>query len=177
MLRKRLPTFPDILRVTSLIATFLYGWTTVAWMWLLPSWLLSLTIGEILSIFAYAMFNALLESLFFLVCLLLIAFALPPRFLRDDFIVRASWLTIGMLGSMLIFFVCFNTIASFPAQYVTFWSIATILLAALLSFLSVRLPWMRTAALWISDRLLVFLFLFVPITVVSLITVLIRNLI
>ena len=175
MLQRKIPLFPDILRVTSVIATFLYGWTILSWMWQVPSWLLSLTIGEVLSIFAYAMFNAMLESLFFLVCLLLLAFILPPRFLRDDFIVRASWVTVGTPGSMLIFFVGFNTIDSFPAQYITFWSLATLLLAALLAFLSARQPWMRAAALWLSDRLLIFLFLFAPITVISLLTILIRN--
>jgi hypothetical protein len=176
MLQRRIPLFPDILRVTGVIATFLYGWTIIAWLWQLPSWLLSLTLGEILSIFAYSMFTALLESLFFLACLLILTFALPPRFLRDDFTVRASWLTIGTLGSLVIFFILFNTLGTFLAQYIILWSLATLLLAALLASLSNRFRWMRSTALWISDRFLIFLFLFAPITVVSLLTLLVRNL-
>ena len=124
------------------------------------------------------MLTALLETLSVLFFLLFLTFALPPRFLRDDFTVRATWLTIGSLGSLVIFFICFDNFEfglSLP-QYIIPWSIVTLLLAILLAFLSSRLAWMRAAALWVSDRLLVFLFLFVPAFFISLLTVVIRNL-
>ncbi|MEW5940980.1 MAG: hypothetical protein AB1750_15035, partial [Chloroflexota bacterium] len=60
--------------------------------------------------------------------------------------------------------------------YIFVWSFAALLLAALLAFLSSKLAFMRAFALWLSDQLQIFLFLLVPLTVVSLVAVVIRNL-
>ena len=144
-------------------------------MWQLPSWLLSLNVGEILSIFAYAMLDALSETLFILALALILAALLPPRFLRDDFTVRGSWIVIGLLLPLLIFFILFDKFSVVLVQYIFPWTIVTALLAASLAFLSARVSFLRSAALLLSDRLTIFLYLFVPLTVISLIAVAIRN--
>ena len=175
-LRARLPSLADFLRVASVAMVFLYGWTIVTWMWQLPSWMLSLTLDEILSIFAYAMLDALTESLVVLACLLIPTVILPPRLLRDDFTVRASWSAIGLLAPQLIFFMIFIRFGYGIALYLLPWTFATLALTVLLPFLSTKLAFMRAFALWLSDRLQVFLYIFIPLTVISLVVVLIRNL-
>lgn len=177
MLRNRLPPLSDILRLASVVSTFLYGWTILAWFWQLPSWLLSLTLDEILSIFAYVVLSAFAETLTVLVCLLLLTFLLPPRLLRDDFIVRGSWLLITTLGSLLLFFILFNQFSVLLEKYIYPWSIVTLVLAVIFTYLVSKLAFMRSFSLWLSDRLQIFLFLFIPLTVISLVTVILRNII
>jgi len=176
MLRSRLPSLFDISQVTGVASTFLYGWTIVAYLWQLPSWMLSLNLGEILALFAYVMLDALSETILVLACLLLLAVILPPRILRDHFVVRGAWIVIGLLGSLLIFFLLYIKNSAALTSYLFPWSFATLIIAALLAFLSSKLAFMRAFANWLSDRLQILLFLFAPLTVVSLITVLIRNL-
>ena len=176
MITKRFPAFREIVPVYAVVAAFIYLWTLFVILWQVPSWLLSLTPGEILSITAYELVNCLIESLTFLIFLLIVTALLPPRLLKNDFIVRATWLTVGMLGSLVVFFLCLNFISATVYMRQTIWTIATILLSMLLAHLSGRVTWMRNAANWVSDRLLIFLFLFLPLSAISLPVVILRNL-
>src|SRR5574339_944834 len=102
-MQQRLPKILDILQVYAVIAVMFSGWTILAFLWKLPAWLLLLNLGEILTIFAYAMTANLLETLAVLFTLLLLCFFLPSRFLREDFAVRGSILAIGLIGSLMAF--------------------------------------------------------------------------
>jgi hypothetical protein len=82
---RRFPKSKDILQVYAVIAVMLSGWTITAFLRKLPSWLLTLNVGEILTVFSYSMVTNLVESLMVLLPLLLLCILLPPRFLRDDF--------------------------------------------------------------------------------------------
>ncbi len=175
MLQKRIPAFQEVVPVYSVIATILYLWTLFNWLWQLPSWLLSLTLGESISILVYEMVNSLVESVTFLVFLLGLTAILPQQFLKNDFIVRATWLSIGLLGSMAFFFIFYYNIGGMVAKNQTTWTVAAILASALLAYFSGRTTWMRNSAFWISDRLTIFLYFFLPLSVLCIPIVLTRN--
>lgn len=176
---KRLPELRDILQVYAVIAVMFSGWTILAFLWKLPAWLLLLNLGEILTIFAYAMTANLLETLAVLFTLLLLCFFLPSRFLREDFAVRGSILAIGLIGSLMAFVgVHLQTgIKNGPLLF------AGPLLAI---FLTMGVLWLvsssrhgsplRSGVLWISDRLTVFLVILLPLFVVLSAYVFYRNL-
>jgi hypothetical protein len=176
LVRARLPSLADLLRVASVVSIFLYGWTIVTWLWQLPSWMLSLNIGEILSAFAYVILSAFSETLTILTILLLLTALLPPRLMRDDFTVRGSWTAIGLLGSLLIFVTLFIKFSVVMMLYIIPWTVGALALAGLLAFLSSRVAFMRSVALWLSDRLMIFLYIFAALTVISFATVIARNL-
>src|SRR5262245_39268762 len=100
---KRLPKPQAMLQVYAVIAFMFSAWTMVAFSWKLRTWLLTLNIGEIFTLFSYAMFTNLLESLIVLLLFLVMSILLPPRFLRDDFIVRGTILSLGLLGSLMVY--------------------------------------------------------------------------
>jgi len=56
------------------------------------------------------------------------------------------------------------------------WSLAGLVVTILFTFLSAHVRIVVRAAAWISDRMIVFLFLFAPISLVSLLVVVYRNL-
>ena len=168
---KRIPTLTEILQVAAVIALLVYGWTLVWYFWKLNSWLFFLSTGEILTILAYDFATNLLECLVVLIGPILLALLLPAKWFRERFVPQATWLVLLGLGYLMAF--SFQIQGDYPAAWIA-WSplvLAGILLA---SFLFARFHLLKAAAELLADRALVFLYLILPLTVVSLITVLIR---
>ena len=176
-MQKRLPDFRAIVQVYAVIAVLLAGWTLIAFFWRLSAWLLLLNLGEILTIFSYAMFANFLESLIVLIVLLAAGFVLPARMLRDDFEVRGTILAAGLIGAL-------NALVSFQMQvgmerglWLLLPPLLVLLLTALLLSFSSKSRKLRLSARWVSDRLVVFLFILLPLFVVFSIYALFRNIV
>ncbi len=179
-MRKRLPEFQSVLQVYAVIAVMFAGWTIIAFLRKLPSWLLTLNIGEIFNLFSYSMFVNLIESLIILLLLLLACILLPPRILRDDFRARGSILVLGFLGSLIVYLWVFMQFGMDNVPRLLIPPLIVLLLAAFVLAFSSKLRvagFMRSAALWISDRLVVFLFLLIPLFIVLSAYVIFRNII
>ena len=179
-MRKRLPEFQAVLQVYAVIAVMFSGWTIIAFLRKLPSWLLTLNIGEIFNVFSYSMAVNLVESPIVLLLLLTACVLLPPRILRDDFGTRGALLSMGFLGSLMVYLRIFMQFGMESTTRLLVPPLMVLLLTAfLLSFSSkfrlVRL--VHSAVLWISDRLVVFLFILIPLFVVLSMYVIFRNII
>jgi hypothetical protein len=175
---KRLPTRQAILQVYAVIAVMLSGWTITAFLWKLSAWLLILNIGEIFTVFAYAMVVNLIESLIVLLLLLIACLVLPASFVRDHFVVRGTILAAGLIGS-LIAFVRFHMEFGIQSGFKLLAGPLIVLLftAILLGFPS-RFRFGRfvhSAVLWISDRMIVFLYILLPLYIVLFTYIIYRN--
>lgn len=175
-MRDRFPPVRDLLGVYSVIAAFVYGWTLVILFYKLPSFLLINTPGELLAIAAYVLVSAFFESLAVLGLCALIAFLLPARLLRNEFIVRASWPVMIAYGSVILFLILNASLERKFGARVNTWSLVTVILCLLSAWIAPRLKPMRAAAEWVADRFQVFLFLWTPLSLLSLMVVMIRNL-
>lgn len=176
LLKSRLPAFDAILPILSVIAFLVYGWTLVVFLWKVPSWMQFLTFGEILVVLAYSMTAAMLESLAVLCILLLVCLLLPARWLRDVFVTRGTIAAIFGLSSIMLYMYRFSMVGySFLVNLIR-WSLAGLVVTLLFTYFSTRVRIVVRAAAWISDRMIVFLFLFVPVSLVSLLVVIYRNL-
>jgi len=176
-MQKRLPEFRAIVQVYAVVAVLFAGWTLIAFLWRLSAWLLLLNLGEILTIFSYAMFTNFLESLIVLLILLAAAAVLPSRILRDDFGVRGTILAVGLIGS-LDAFVSFQMQLGFRSGLSSLVPpLLALLLTAFLLIMSAKSRLVRSAALWISDRLVAFLFVLLPLFVAFSVYVLYRNIV
>jgi len=133
--KKRLPAFASILPVFAVIAFLVYGWTMIVFLWKLPSWILYLTLGEILAVFAYSMTFALLESFLILTLLLLACMALPPAWMRDAFVTR-----------IMLYMARYAVVGYDFIRFLIPWSLAALALTGLAAFFSTRLRWMVRAA-------------------------------
>jgi hypothetical protein len=161
---KRFPRFQELVPVYAVIFVMLSGWTIVAFLWKLPAWILMLTTREIFTIFSYSMFTNLLESLTVLLILLIACALLPSHFLHDDFIVRGTILAVGLIGSVMLFLGSYIQLGIEKPQNLLIGPTITLLLTVFLLVFSAKFPQIRSAALWISDRLIVFLLVLVPLS-------------
>ena len=175
---KRLPKPQAILQVYAVIAVMLSGWTTNAFLWKLSAWLLILNTGEIFTIFSYSMVANFLESLILLLLLLTVCASLPASILRDDFVVRGGILAIGLIGSLMAFVRFHMEFGIESGVKLLIGPLAVLLLTAILLGLSPNFRFVRflhSAVLWTSDRLIVFLYILLPLFVILLAYVIFRN--
>lgn len=173
---RRFPRISAILQVYAVIAVPIFGWTITSWLWKLPSWLNFLTPGEIAAIFFYAILTALVESVLICILLLMLCFLLPSGAFRDQFVVRGTWLAVGLALSILGNGVWRGmTRFTYAEVSLTVWSILSLIIIILLTFLSTKVRLMTLVADWVSDRLIIFLYLLIPLSIVSILVVVVRN--
>ncbi len=172
---RRLPELQPILQVYAVIAVLFSGWTIYIFLHKLPSWLLTLNAGEIFTVFSYAMVTNLIESLIVLLLLLVVCAALPPRLLRDRFAARGTILALGLVGSLMVALLVLNRFGIESRSKILIGFLITLLLTAFLLVFSSKVCLIDSAVLWLSDRLVVFLFVLIPLFVLLFIYVVFRN--
>lgn len=176
---RRLPQFQEILPVYAVTLSMIYGWTAVAFLWKLPSWLHYLTLGEILVIYSYSILTNFFESLAVIALLVLLCVVLPPRILLDKFVVRGSLIAFCVLGGLMGWLSFYTNAKSTMIGPFSGWLVIIVAASAVfavLSFLSEKVRRARLAIVWISDQLVVFPYLLAPISILALLVVAIRNL-
>jgi len=177
---QRFPKAQAILQVYAVIAVMLSGWTMTAFLWKLSAWLLILNIGEIFTVFSYSMVVNLIESLIVMLLLLLICVLFPASFLRDDFVVRGTILATGLIGSLMAFVRFHMEFGIESGLKLLIAPFVVLLLTLILLGLPPKLRlarFLHTAILWTSDRMIVFLYILVPLFIIVLADVIFRNII
>lgn len=178
--QNRLPAGGELISVFSFIAFLVYGRMLFVFAWKLPSWLMFLTGKEILAILSYSVFVSLLESAGYGLVFSLVAFLLPGKWFRDQFVTRSVWALSVWFLSLLIYFTRLSnskiadTLLSQPTLFA--WLAVTLTVVILIVFLAGRMSFMRKAALWFAEQSIVFLFLLVPASLAGMVVVIIRNL-
>jgi len=171
----RFPKVAQIAPVYALTVLLVYGWTILWFFWKLPSWLFFMTIGEILGVVAYAMSMNLLESLCVVLIPVLLSVALPQKWFYDKFVARGAALVLLLLGYSMFFTTQFQVIDGYPKSLLL-WSVLALFVIALLVYLVGKIPIVCKILEVVSDRAIVFLYLFIPISLVSFLVVIFRNL-
>jgi len=177
---KRLPNRQAILQVYAVIAVMFSAWTISAFLWKLSAWLLILNIGEIFTVFSYSMVSNLLESLTVLLLLLAICALLPAPILRDNFVVRGTILAVGLIGSLMAFVKLHMEFGLASGNKLLIGPLVVLLLTAILLSFPAKfrfVHFLHRAIQWISDRMLVFLYILVPLFVILLTYVIFRTII
>jgi hypothetical protein len=174
---KRLPPYASILPVYGVICFMVYSWTILIMFWKFPSWLYNLTLDEIVGINAYSLTFNLFESVFILGAFLFLCVILPPSFLKNDFTIRGSIISVCLLGSAMLHLYVNRDVDSFENFIATMrlWWAITLLGLTVLLFMSIKIEWIRTVITDISDRLIILLYLFIPLSLTSIIIVILRN--
>ena len=175
LIRNRLPSRSEIIAVFSVAVFACHSWTMLGFFNKLSSFLLYFTIGEILSIFAYMMSVALLESIAVTILLVLLSVILPPSWLREGFAYK-GFVIIAIVTAASILFQKFLP-DDYPSTLMLAVSaIVPIVLIVVLIAISQAFPRLRSLLLDIQDRISIILYIYVPIGILSLIVVFIRNL-
>ena len=174
-MRKRLPELRAIFQVYAVIAVMFAGWTMTAFLWKLSAWLLLLNQGEIFTIFSYAMTANFIESIIILLLIIAAGALLPAQALRHDFVVRGTILSIGLIGALMAFvgFHMWFGIETGARLWIA--PIVVLLFTGIVVHQFADRKAVRSTAAWLSDRFLVFLFLLLPLFVLSFVYVIFRN--
>jgi hypothetical protein len=170
----RFPTLRENLQVYAVVAVPLYAWTILWLFWEVPSWLNFLTLGEILPIFAYALTTNLLESLLILAGLNIFCVVLPKHWFRDLYVARSFLFILPGLSYLMYFASLFRNEVDPPPSLLVWLPVILVLSFAVGVFLSRHLA-LRNYVERIADRLTVFLYLIVPLSILSFVLVIVRN--
>lgn len=148
--------------------------------WKLPSWLYYLTMAEILSILSYSLVVAFFESAGYTALLATIAFLMPERWFRREFITRSAWAMIGWLAVLVVYFYGLTNQGFgggvFRTNTMAPWALVALSVGILLAILSPLVRPMKTSAIWLTDQAIVFLYIFLPASLVGAVVATLRNL-
>lgn len=90
--------------------------------------------------------------------------------------VRGTLIVILMLGSMAAFLNYFSSLDAYMFTVLP-WGAVSLLVAVLVAVFAPRSAFVSRAAVWFSDSMIIFLYIFMPVTILSLLVVLVRNII
>jgi hypothetical protein len=176
LIRNRLPARSEILAIFGVVVFVCHSWTMLGFLNKLSSFMLYFNIGEILSIFAYMMASAFLESLALTGILVLLSAVLPSRWLKEGFEFKGFVIVIIAVVTFLLLQSFLTT--QYPSTLVLLLgAIALLVVVAMVVSLVQSNPKLRSILLNIQDRFLVMLFIYAPIGILSLVVVLFRILI
>jgi hypothetical protein len=170
-----LPKRSEIAPVYAVIVLMVYSWTILAFLWKLPSWLYFMSIGEISVVFAYAMTTNFLESLFVLLIPVLLSLFLPKKWFYDVFIVRGTSLIILGLGYAMYFTYRLPSEDGYPKDLLVL-SIFVLFIIAFLVYIFGKVQIVGKILESLSERAIIFLYLSIPISLISFLIIIYRNL-
>jgi len=172
----RLPDRRSVLGVYATTVFLVYGWTLLASFWKVPSWLYFLPVSDILSVYAYSFVVDFSESLILLGATLLAGLLLPDRWWNARFTSQGVLWVLVLMGSAMVRLYTNRS----PDRWESFvsgqgiWWGTTFLLAVLLSFFTSHFAFIQRGLEDLADRLVAFLYLYLPLTVVAIFVVFVR---
>lgn len=174
---KQVPAWAQILPVYAVIVLILYAWTLLWFFWKLPGWLFYLNLVDVFGALAYLLATNLAESIVVLGAMLGLALLLPGRWFRDVFVARGASLAITGLGYMMFLADRFKNKIDYPDLPLRAWSVPAALAAiALVVYACGQVAAVRRVLEIIADRATIFLYILIPLGVLSLLVIFINSL-
>jgi hypothetical protein len=152
-----------------------HAWTLLGFFNKLSSFILYFTPSEIFGIFAYMMSVAFLESIAFTILLVLLSIILPSAWFRDGFAYKGFVIVMIATAASILFQKLLPDDFPSTLMLAAFTIVPLALIAAII--IAVRaFPRLQGIFLDIQDRFSIMLYIFVPIGILSLVVVAVRNL-
>ena len=172
---KKIPDHSTMLSVYAISVMFVYGWTMYWFIWNFPSWIYYLTISEIVSIAAYSAVSNLLESLIILCLPLLFALILPANWVSDRFIAFGA-LQVAFIDALLMYYAHFFQAETSFSFEPFFWIPVFLAVSLGLAIMLAKIRLVADVVGLFADRAKIFLYLSIPLSIVSIFVVVIQNL-
>jgi hypothetical protein len=174
-LKKRLPDRRETQMVLGFLVFVVFSWSVRGFLYRVTSFLLYFDTGEVLSVFFYMMAFALLESLLVLGGLLLLTIVLPGKWFRVGFSYKASLIVLVTAVAMILLQGMLTSEA--PSQVILLIGMIVSLVVLFgLNFAFYRIQRLQSGLNAVLDRFTVFTYLYIPLGIVGLLVVLVRNL-
>ena len=180
-LKSRLPTRLEALSVFSIFVFFVFSWTLYRTSWYVPSWLEYLTIWSVLIIIAYVLAFALIESVALLALVVFFSLFFPRKVFKEKYVLLGSSLAVLLsIGAVLVqrkinlvYRLEFWQLLAYPLVGL----LLSLLLVVLLAFLFERFPLLGRLVNAGIERMVIFVYIYVPLGTLALLVVLVRNII
>lgn len=180
-MKSRLPSAPEALSVFSIFVFFVFSWTLYRAFWYVPSWLEYLSVWSILVIGAYVLAFALLESAFLLALVVFFSLFFPLKVFKEQYALQGSSLALLLSVGAFLLQRKINLVYRLELwqllAYPLVGLLASVLLVVLLAFLFNRFPLLSRLVNAVVERMLIFVYLYVPLGALGLLVVLVRNII
>ncbi len=163
--------YKDFLSVSGLVVVLFYSWSLYRFLQIVPAWLMFLDASQILVLFAQTLIVSLIDSLIVLLGVISLALLLPARWYRDELVLRGGSTVIVLF--LLALYLAFHAI---PLERLLLFYIPGA--AVVLIFLQIffrRVPALAMYLETLADRSIIFLYLYVPLSLISLIVLLVRK--
>lgn len=171
---KKIPSLDDIAAVYAVIVVMIYAPTINLFFWKLPSWVLFSTLGDLLNIFFYAITVNFIESLMVIAAVVFLCMVLPSKWFYDHFCAKGVMLVLLTLGFLIYLGSRMQPEMPFPWDLVR--GSPVIFLCILVAvFLLDKIDRLGGFLQALANRFVVFLFLSIPVSVVALLVVFMRN--
>jgi hypothetical protein len=176
--KEHFPHLQEILYVYGGVVFAIFSWSMRGFLYQLSSLVLYHNLGEILAVFAYVMAFALIESLVIMTALLTVGLILPRKWFREGFAYKGFIATLVAGVAMIVLqYYLYSLNYEIPPMEVIYLGlgIITILLIALIRVIQNR-PALQKFLLSVQGRLQVFIYFYIPLGIVGLAVVFLRNL-
>ena len=174
-----IPPFRQIVPVYALQVLLVYGWAIIAFFYELPRWRFFLSPLETGAVFAYAMLFAFLDSVVFLAATLMLGAIFYRKFLQETYVpvmagVSVSiYLWTGLLWSQYQH--ALRTGSPWVEERMPSGLLLALITTILLALAVQRIPALRKFFHALAERAQIFLYLYLPLSLLSLLVVVTRN--
>lgn len=173
--KNRFPKLQEITSVYAVNVVILYSFSIVFSLQdATRNWILYLGIEDILAIFTYIIFGAFLESLLITSFLIFIYILLPRSLVQRRFVLYGTILTIAFLLALMLrsdtSARISNTLRDNNMVF-SFFGVTTLILALVAEWSKI----IRSAIETFADRCMIFLYIYMPISLLSAIGIVVRN--
>lgn len=173
--KERLPAYQDMLAVLGAAVFVVFSWSIRGFLFIFPSRVMYFRAWEVFSIFMYMMAFALVESLLVVGGLALLGMALPSKWWREGFAYK-GFLVI-LVGTIAALLYQRSLGDDLPSKVdLLLWTAAPLLLLLGLLALLRFFPRLSVFLASLAERFTVFAYLYLPLGLLGLLVVLLRNL-
>ena len=172
-IKKRLPASQEIQSVFGFLVFVIFTWSIRGFLYKLSSFMLYYGVGKIIGVLAYMMSFSLMESAIVFLILLAMAVMLPGKWFRDGFSWKAGLIIFALsIGSILLQDSITFRLPS--VRILAVGSLIVILSLAGLWLLCLKYQRIRKAVELIMENFSIFMYIYVPLGILSALVVFVR---
>ena len=180
---RRLPARRDTLQVFGVVLFAVFGWSIRGFLYKIPAFTLYFGLLNNLSILGYMLSFALIESLLVTASLLVLSVILPARALKEGFAYKGSLIVFTATVAMILFELWFRIDFFKDIMAGQYYMLPPFVIGLVLSVASLlALVWLfhsrprlQKYVLLAADQLGIFTYIYVPLGLIGLFVVIIRN--
>lgn len=159
----------------SVVAFPIFSWAILQYLERMTAWLYYLTIWEVVSLLAYALSFAFIESIVITLGLVILSALLPGFLFRHNFVPVVLAIILPVALAAIAFHTFEDNLRAISLPVLAAALILYGLVALALYLIVQRMPQVANRFQRLADRISILAYLYVPLSVVSLLVVIVRN--